>query len=104
MSEENITIDDLVAMVQKGFTETAKKIDMEAGFKTVNDRLDKIENVCPKCAVELHKKIGAVSVVFKGSGFYATEYGKSKGNAFTKDKSEIAEREKFIEEAKKGPC
>ena len=48
MSEENITIDDLVAMVQKGFTETAKKIDMEAGFKTVNDRLDKIENVLIK--------------------------------------------------------
>lgn len=53
MSEENnniknITTDDLAVMVQKGFAETAKKLDMEAGFKTVNDRLDKIENILIK--------------------------------------------------------
>jgi len=48
MGEENITIDDLVAMVQKGFGETAKKLDMETGFKMVNDRLDKIENILIK--------------------------------------------------------
>jgi hypothetical protein len=48
MEDKNITIDDLAAMVQKGFEETAKKLDMETGFKTVNDRLDKIENILIK--------------------------------------------------------
>ncbi|HLD38211.1 MAG: hypothetical protein US35_C0013G0002 [Parcubacteria group bacterium GW2011_GWA2_37_10] len=45
---KNITIDDLAAMVQKGFAETAKKLDMDVGFKSVNERLDKIENVLIK--------------------------------------------------------
>lgn len=44
MSEENITIDELASMVQKGFNETAKKADMDAGFKAVNERLDKLES------------------------------------------------------------
>ena len=48
MVDKNITIDDLAVMVKKGFDETAKKIEMEAGFKTVNDRLDKIENILIK--------------------------------------------------------
>ena len=37
-------------MVQEGFKETAKKVDMEAGFKKVNDRLDKVD--CRLDAVE----------------------------------------------------
>jgi len=45
---KNITIDELAGMVQKGFEETAKKIDMDASFKIVNDRLDKIENILIK--------------------------------------------------------
>ena len=48
MEGKNITTDELAAMVQKGFEETAKKIDMDASFKTVNDRLDKIENILIK--------------------------------------------------------
>lgn len=32
-------------MVQKGFEETAKKNEMEKGFRDVNNRLDKIENL-----------------------------------------------------------
>lgn len=49
MAEKNITIDELAEMinnsfdsVQKKLDETAKKADMDAGFKAVNERLDKI--------------------------------------------------------------
>lgn len=60
-----------------------------------------IERQCPNCNIDLKKKMGSVPVIFKGSGFYATEHGKSKGNSYKKDKSEIEEREKFVEQAKK---
>lgn len=42
MVKKNVTIDDLAVMVQKGFEATDKK--MEAGFKSVNERLDKLQN------------------------------------------------------------
>lgn len=35
---------------------------------------------CPKCTNPVRKLIFAAAVIFKGSGFYATEYGKSKQN------------------------
>lgn len=60
-----------------------------------------VENKCPTCDIVLTKKIGRVATIFKGSGFYATEYGKSKANAYKEDKKEIEEREKFIEQARK---
>jgi len=50
MEENNksVTIEDLAVMVQKGFTDVtekmATKLDMEAGFKEVNERLDKLQN------------------------------------------------------------
>ncbi len=47
--EKNITIDDLAIMVQKGFNDMTEKmvtkIEMEKGFKEVNKRLEKIENI-----------------------------------------------------------
>ena len=60
-----------------------------------------LDKDCPVCKDKLVRKISAVATIFKGSGFYATEYGKSKGNAYTKDKKEVEEREAFIEQAKK---
>lgn len=48
MAKKNTTIDDLAIMVQKGFDDVtekmATKIEMRAGFKSINDRLDKLEN------------------------------------------------------------
>lgn len=45
---KNITIDELATMVQNGFNDVtekmATKIDMEAGFKAINERLDKLQN------------------------------------------------------------
>lgn len=37
--------------------------------------------VCPSCAGELRKVFNAVGVVFKGSGFYATDSRKQKSAA-----------------------
>ena len=55
MRNKNITIDELAIMVQKGFDETAKKEDMDAGFARVDEkfeevykRLDRIENILIK--------------------------------------------------------
>ena len=35
---------------------------------------------CPSCGGELRKVYNAVGVVFKGSGFHVTDYGKSGGS------------------------
>jgi archaellum component FlaC len=45
MSKRKATIEDLAAMVQRGFKEMAKKADMDRGFTAVNDRLDRIEKL-----------------------------------------------------------
>jgi putative FmdB family regulatory protein len=33
--------------------------------------------VCPECDGEVHRLIGPVGVVFKGSGFYSTDHRKA---------------------------
>jgi len=42
MKKKNITIDDLARMVQHGFDATDKKMDK--GFRSVDNRLDRIES------------------------------------------------------------
>ena len=42
MKKNNITTDQLAAMIKKSFNNTDKKVDF--GFKGVKDRLDKVEN------------------------------------------------------------
>ena len=48
--------------------------DLEVVQKFTDDAL----TVCPECDGELRKVFSAVGVVFKGSGFYATDSRKSK--------------------------
>ena len=43
MDKGEITIEDLARMVQKGFDETAKKIDMDARFDGVQERFNAVE-------------------------------------------------------------
>ena len=47
-------------------------------FQNINDkRLDK----CPKCGKKVKRLIGSgAGIIFKGSGFYATDYRKSSGS------------------------
>ena len=37
--------------------------------------------VCPECEGEVRRVIGPVGIVFKGSGFYATDSRKNKGKS-----------------------
>ena len=59
--------------------------DLEVVQKFTDDAL----TVCPECEGELRKVYSAVGVVFKGSGFYATDSRKAK-SASTPAKSESA--------------
>ena len=43
MDAREVTIEDLARMVQKGFDETAKKIDMDARFDGVQERFNAVE-------------------------------------------------------------
>jgi len=45
VKKKNITIDDLVRMVQKGFLETAKRDEVNKRFDKVEDRLERIEKL-----------------------------------------------------------
>ncbi len=45
MKKKNITIEDLARMVQKGFSETAKRKEVDRRFDGVDKRLDRIEKL-----------------------------------------------------------
>ncbi len=47
----------------------------EAWQKMTDDPL----TVCPNCGGEIHRVLYPASIVFKGSGFYKTEYGANGG-------------------------
>lgn len=52
MDRGEVTIEDLARMVQKGFEDTAKAHVVEAEFRAVNERLDRIE----KFLLEEHRR------------------------------------------------
>ena len=52
MDAREVTIEDLARMVQKGFEDTAKKIEVNARFDTIEKRLDRIE----KFLLEEHRR------------------------------------------------
>ncbi len=57
-------------------------------FDLVQKMSDEPQETCPKCGGKVKRKIGAgAGVIFKGSGFYATDYRKSDYKA-----KEIAEK------------
>src|SRR5579871_5066025 len=43
--------------------------------------------VCPRCGGPIHRLIQAPAIVFKGSGFYATDHKGGNGNGVKKDKT-----------------
>ena len=50
--KKNITIDELAVMVQKGFAETATKVELKSMRTEMNERFDKVE----KLILADHKK------------------------------------------------
>jgi putative FmdB family regulatory protein len=47
-------------------------------FERVQHYNDAPVTVCPECEGKVHRLIGPVGVVFKGSGFYSTDSKKGK--------------------------
>ncbi len=46
-------------------------------FEAWQHMSDEPLKVCPKCGAEIHRVLFPAGIVFKGSGFYKTEYGSS---------------------------
>lgn len=70
----------------------------EAWQKMTDDPL----TTCPKCGESIHRVLYPAGIVFKGSGFYKTEYGSSSnGKAESSEsKSEPAESKSSSETTK----
>ncbi len=57
--------------------------------------------VCPKCNKEVKRKIsGGTGLIFKGSGFYITDYKNKKPNKSTSSKPSKSKAEKFSKNLK----
>ncbi len=57
-TKKEITMDDLALMVAKGFNDVDEK--MASGFKSVNERLDKVEIKLDTIEANLNKKVDKV--------------------------------------------
>ena len=50
-------------------------------FEEFQNMTDEPLKVCPKCGGKLHRLIGTgAGIIFKGKGFYQTDYKTSSGN------------------------
>ena len=59
-------------------------------FEVLQSVNDARHQTCPECGGELRKLLYPVGVIFKGSGFYSTDY-KSSSNGKSADKSSAKE-------------
>jgi putative FmdB family regulatory protein len=59
-------------------------------FHSMNE---KVEVICDRCGHVMKKTIGRVGVIFKGSGFYTTDYKKSSGNGKGEKKKSEGKKE-----------
>jgi putative FmdB family regulatory protein len=56
-------------------------------FEVHRTRYDPTLPTCPNCDSEVEKVYSPVGIVFKGSGFYSTEYKKSSNTSESSDES-----------------
>lgn len=49
---------------------------------------------CPRCAAMSRRKFHVVPVIYKGSGFYTTDYGRSRHSGATAPKGKESESKK----------
>ncbi len=63
-------------------------------FEASQKMTDKLLSKCPKCGSKVKRLIGAGSgIIFKGSGFYATDYRKNT-NTGSSEKNNICPKKK----------
>ena len=53
---------------------------------------DRIQ-VCPECSGEAHRKLHSVAVIYKGDGFYTTDYARKPLNEAGKSLNESGDSE-----------
>lgn len=74
-------------------------LDCSHEFEKFQKMSDPLLEVCPKCNGTLQRKIGSgAGLLFKGSGFYITDYKKDSGS---KNNSEKSIKTKATENEKK---
>lgn len=75
----------------------------EHGFEVYQSMLDKKLKKCPECGkLELHRLIGSgTGIIFKGSGFYETDY---KNNSKPSDQKAPAEDKPATKTESKAPA
>ncbi len=62
-------------------------------FEAWQHMTDEPLKVCPKCGAEIHRVLFPAGIVFKGSGFYKTEYGGSSVEKSSSTESKAASGE-----------
>ncbi len=66
--------------------------ECQHGFEEFQSIVDDPITLCPECGGKVHQVIsGGAGLIFKGSGFYVTDYNRSRYNA---DKSKEKPSEK----------
>ena len=72
-------------------------------FEFLQSMTDAKLKKCPKCSkLKLHRLIGSGSgLIFKGSGFYATDYKKKEATPSVSSKSEPSKKESIKKESPK---
>ena len=69
-------------------------------FEVLQKMSDAPLKSCPKCSGELQKKIYAAGVIFKGSGYYTTDYKSAKsGDSSSSSNGSDSSSEKSAEKA-----
>ena len=53
-------------------------------FERIQKFSDPLVSVCPECGGAVRKLLSSPAIQFKGSGFYITDYAKSKGSGESK--------------------
>ena len=71
-------------------------------FEAWQHMTDEPLKVCPKCGAEIHRVLYPAGIVFKGSGFYKTEYGGSSAekSGSTEGKAASSESKSSTESSK----
>jgi putative FmdB family regulatory protein len=74
-------------------------LDCGYEFEEFQKMTDAHLETCPKCSGELQRKIGGAGLLFKGSGFYITDYRKEqkKPEDKTESKQEKSKSQKTQE-------
>ncbi|WP_273842928.1 FmdB family zinc ribbon protein [Rubrobacter calidifluminis] len=63
------------------------KCDNDHVFDIMQKISDDPLTSCIECGAPVHKVLQPVSIAFKGSGFYSTDYGRSNGSRSSSEKS-----------------